>query len=170
MSWRTELRAAAAAALTPLVPAGRVFQAPAWPLAPSSVPAILLATSLEAKESLGKGAVEFTVTTQLVVRLQLAASTDVTAEATIEALSDAAENTLLTDTAFMAMLEQVAHVETDIVVTPQAKSYVAEAAITLACQGYWEPIVPPSVPLVGITLEPPPGETGPILHVTIPQS
>jgi hypothetical protein len=170
MSWRTELRAAAAAALAPLVPAGRVFQAPTWPLQPSAVPAILLNTSLEAKEALGKGAVEFTATTQLVVRLQLAAGSDAAAEAAVEALADAAENTLLTSEAFMAMLEQVAHVETEILATPQAKSYVAEAAITLACQSHWEPVVPPSVPLARITLEPPSGAEGPVIQVTIPQS
>ena len=170
MSWRTELRAAAAAALTSLVPPGRVFQAPTWPLQPSSVPAILLNTSLEAKESLGKGAVEFTVTTQLVVRLQLAAASDAGAEAAVEALADAAENALLTSETFMGLLEQVAHVETEIVVTPQAKSVVAEAAITLACQSYWEPIVPPSVPLVEITLAPLPGAEGPTITVNLPQS
>ena len=97
MSYRSALRAAAAAALAPLVAPGRVFQAPTWPLAPSAAPAILLNTSLEAKESLGRGAVEFTVTTQLVVRLQLAAATDAAAETAIEALADLAENTLLTD-------------------------------------------------------------------------
>ena len=179
MSWRQDLRAAAAAALAPLVPAGRVFQAPTWPLQASSVPAILLNTSLEAKESLGRAAVAFTVTTQLVVRLQIAAPTDVAAEAAIEALADLAENTLLTSEALMAMLEQVAHLDTELVVTPQSKSYVGEAAITLACQGYWEPVVPPSVPLaeIDVTLTsvlapvtPLPGTTAPTIKVVLPQS
>ena len=170
MSYRSALRAAAAAALAPLVAPGRVFQAPTWPLAPSVAPAILLNTSLEAKESLGKGAVEFTVTTQLVVRLQLAASTDAAAETAIEALADLAENTLLTDGTLMGMIEQVAHLQTELVVTPQAKSFMGEAAITLACEGYWAPAVPASVPLVEIDLSPLPGGVGPTIKATLPQT
>lgn len=171
MSWRQDLRAMGAAAIAPVLPAGQVFEARTWPLAlGAAATAALVNTPSETKDSLSLAAPQFRLVTHLVIDLRLTAASEAAAEAQIEALAAAVEGAVLTDAPLMAAVEQVASIETQLVVTPEAKIYVGAASLLFACQTYWEPDLPPSLPLTEIDVVPLPGTAGPTIHVRPPQS
>lgn len=125
---RRQLRLAAVAALTGDQFAGIAIDSPGdWATPPDAMPAILLRAADERKESIGKGAPQFTSTIGIEIEARVRATTAAGAQDAIEALCYAIEMALLTNYDLMRIVNQVASVDSRTEVTSEGRTHFGGA-------------------------------------------
>lgn len=110
---RRRVRLAALAALTGDSFIGVTIDSPGdWNTPPEGVPAILLRAPDDRKESIGRGAPQFTTSCSVEIEARVGAVTEGEAQDAIEALCFSIEMALLTNDALIRIINQVASVDT----------------------------------------------------------
>lgn len=145
-----------------------VFLPRDWPLNSAKMPALLLQTPRERKESRGRSGIpQYETTTWLEVRGQTNGEDPVQVETDLETLADQVELVMM---GFVVgppqQLEEIAAVETEFALSADGKRHLGEAVLRFALQ-YPEsfvPSVPDNLLEVDITVEP----TGAPLNVPGP--
>src|SRR5574337_900841 len=125
MSVRRELRLALVQALTAAVPGVTIKSPGDWPTAPANLPALLVSTADERKQSVNKGLPEFTTTLSLVVDGRVQAATAEAAQDAIEQLAYQVENAVLTCWQLGTRVQQFAGVHTRLEVTADGNQHLA---------------------------------------------
>lgn len=154
---RAQIRLACVAALEAAVAAGSfaaaILSPGDWNQPPEKLPAILLRTPSDVKRSGAKAQPNFTTEVTLEIQAFAAGTTtDVAAQTAIELLDAWIEQTLFTAPAVLALVQQVASVETVTKITAAGKEHFAgvEKRIVLETFEDFEPTI--TQPLTEITL------------------
>lgn len=130
---RRQIRLAALAALTGEQFAGVNIESPGdWNTPPEQLPAILLRAPDDRKESIGKGAPQFTSTCTIELEARVGAATDAAAQDAIEALCLVIEMALLTNDDLIRIVSQVVSVESRTEVTSDGRIHFGGARMLFA--------------------------------------
>lgn len=144
-AFRGQLRSLAQSALLAAgtLAGNNVFLPRDWPLNSTKMPAILLQTPTERKESRGKSGIpQFEAVTWLQVKCQLDGDDPGTVESNIETLADQVELALLgLAVGPPQIIDQIAAIETEMSLTAEGKRHIGEAILRFAVQ-YPEDYVP----------------------------
>lgn len=119
----------------------QVFKARTWPLKLAAVPALMIdPVYIERKESTGRAAPEFDVTTMVKIRGRVTspaglddAGADICEDA-LEALKSQIERALINAYPVMLTIERFASIETEFTVTSEAAQNVGELQMTVAME------------------------------------
>jgi hypothetical protein len=122
----------------------RVYESRALPVGSEKLPAILLQTPRERKESVGRGAPKFNTTFDLYVVARVEGMTYQVAEINIEIFTEQIELAILANSATVNPLQQFSLVETETVIDGTGKTFLAEASILFRCELYqtYDPAMP----------------------------
>lgn len=125
-----QIRLAALAALYCDALAGVTIESPGdWSTPPEALPAILMRTASDRKESITRGAPEFTTTSTIEIEARVGAASASTAQDAIEALCYAIEQSLLTNQALIRLCNQVVSYDTRIEISADGQIHFGGAAI-----------------------------------------
>ncbi len=125
---RRQIRLAALAALAGNQFTGVTIDSPGdWATPPEALPAILLRAPDDRKESITKGAPEFTTTCGIEIEARVGAADAAAAQDAIEALCYAVEMALFTNTALMRIVSQVSSVDSRTEITSDGKIHFGGA-------------------------------------------
>ena len=121
---RRQIRLAALAALAGEYFAGVSIESPGdWATPPEVLPAILLRAPDDRKESIAKGAPEFTTTCGIEIEARVGARSQEAAQDAIEALCYSIEMALLTNNDLIRIVNQVSSVDSRTEITSDGKIY-----------------------------------------------
>lgn len=156
---RRQIRLAALAALTGEQFAAVTIESPGdWNTAPEDLPAILLRAPDDRKESIGKGAPQFTSTCTIEIEARVGELTDTAAQDSIEALCLAIEMALLTNIDLIRIINQVVSVESRTEISSDGKLHFGGARMLFAFEvpemfdSFGAPGAPPGAPLSGLPI------------------
>jgi hypothetical protein len=187
MTTSADIRALFVTALTGATDAGAAVYSPFdWPTASDSYPLVLVRAPKERKESLGRNAPLFTVTTtiEIIARTKSPAlvgdAGSAVALAAAEALKLQIEVALINNPAIWAdpnggqRIQQFASVDSEISTSSEGEMPMAELLMHIEvefAQGPADFFPLPSTPLEGfdVTVEEPPGTTEPYFTIELPQ-
>jgi hypothetical protein len=108
-----------------------------WSVPPDVLPAVIVRTGNESKNSIVRGPPEYTTTCTLEVKAIVESATGAQAQDDIEALWYAIEETLLTDYSFTGMLQQVSGIDTVLEISAQGARHLGGIAGLFRCE-YFE--------------------------------
>jgi hypothetical protein len=129
---RRQIRLAALAALTGPAFVGVTIESPGdWSTPPEALPAILLRATDDRKESIAKGQPEFTTTISIEIGVRVGDIDPAAAQDAIEALCYTIEMALLTNTALISIVNQVASVDTKVEISSDGKIHFGGATMTV---------------------------------------
>lgn len=129
---RRLIRLAALEALGGVAFAGVCIESPGdWSTPPEALPSILLRSTDERKESITRGAAEFTTTISIEIEARVGAEDASTAQDAIEALCYAIESALLTNYGLIAIVNQVVSFDTKMEISSDGKIHFGGARMTI---------------------------------------
>lgn len=132
----------------------RVYEPRDIPTDLSLFPALLVQTPIERKESLGRTtAPQFNTTVTIAVTARVQGDNPGQVETDLDTLATQVEQAVLCSDDVMKTLQQVASVDTEMVVTAESETHVGQAAITFACETFQRYDPPPAPDLVEIGLD-----------------
>ncbi len=156
---RRQIRLAALAALTGEQFAGVTVDSPGdWSTPPELLPAILLRAPDDRKESIGKGAPQFTSTCTIEIEARVEERTGSAAQDAIEALCLCIEMALLTNNDLIRIINQVVSVESRTEISSEGRTHFGGARMLFAFEvpemfdSYGAPGAPPGEPLTGLPI------------------
>ena len=154
---RRQIRLAALAALTGEQFAGVAIESPGdWNTSPEDLPAILLRAPDDRKESIGKGAPQFTSTCTIEIEARVGELTDTAAQDSIEGLCLAIEMALLTNNDLLRIINQVVSVESRTEISSDGRIHFGGARMLFAFEvpemfdSFGAPGAMPGDPLAGL--------------------
>lgn len=131
---RRQVRLAALAALQG-ANLGATIECPGdWTTPPDILPAILLRTPRDRKESIARSQPDFTTTVTLELEARIEASSAVAAQDAIEALGYNIEQALFTSVGLIALLQQVASVDTETEISSDGRRHLGGIRMTIALE------------------------------------
>ena len=133
---RRQLRLAAVEALSLLEASNAVslLDSPGvWPSQPENMPAVLVRATRTGKEAISRSTTNFTGTVTIEIEARVRGSTAEAAQDAIELLDAQVEQALLTNTAFVAMAQQIS-IEAETEVTAEGTTYIASTRMQLRCE------------------------------------
>ncbi len=128
-----------------------VFAPRDWPEDPSMFPALAVQTPTERKEALTRGPREFTTMITLAVMVRVTSDSAGDTDVALERLCFQVEDAILSSVDIMLMVQQIARVETSMVVEAGGEGPIGEAAIIFDCEVF-QVYVTADVPLTDIAL------------------
>lgn len=154
---RRQIRLAALAALTGEHFVGVTIDSPGdWSTPPELVPAILLRAPDDRKESIGKGAPQFTSICTIEIEARVGGRTGSAAQDAIEALCLSIEMALLTNNDLIRIINQVVSVESRTEISSEGRTHFGGARMLFAFEvpemfdSYGAPGALPGEPLTGL--------------------
>lgn len=169
---RADLRALAVQVLiaSGTLAGARVYEPHTWPMTEVELPALIVATPTERKESLARGVPQFFTTITLAVLARVAIATEGEAEALLDQLADQVQRAILCSPPMLAPVQQFVSVETHLVISAEGEQFVGEASILFGAEIYqlYEPDA--GVPLTEIVTTIPASGTGApvVFQTTLP--
>ena len=152
-------------------PAGtRVYESRALPTASAQLPAILVQTPSERKESVGRGPVKFTTLVTLVVVGRLEAPTYQAAEVAAETLCEQIELAILANTVTVNPIQQFRSVETHISIDDAGKKPLGEVGLVFEVElpQFYDPATPVVLTEIDVLQVLPDGTERDFVKVEIP--
>lgn len=154
---RRQVRLAALAALSGDAFAGVTIDSPGdWNTPPELLPAVLLRAPDDRKESIGKGAPQFTSTCTIEIEARVGEKTAARAQDSIEALCLAIEMALLTNNDLIRIVSQVVSVESRTEISAEGRVHFGGSRMLFAFEvpemfdSYGTPGAMPGEPLAGL--------------------
>ena len=134
--YRNDIRDAIIAALKAAgtMAGNSVYQPDDWPTGTPAMPLILVNAPHERKESLVRGAPSFRTTATIVAIGRVSGTSMNQVQADIETLCEQMEQAVLTDQMIPQMIQQFASVETQVILTSESRTHIAEATIAFAAE------------------------------------
>lgn len=152
--YRERLREEAARALREAntLAGPNVFTARSWPILASALPMIQLQTLADFSESVNRSAPSFKRTVGLLVTAKVEFGTPAEGELLLDAITEQIEMTLMLDVALMAMVQQVAVIQTELAFDSNAGEQIAVARMRFDLE-FNQSYVPSGVPLAEINMQ-----------------
>lgn len=151
MMLRRKLRLAALAALGKLD--GVAIDSPGdWDTPSRKLPALKVRTNGETKLPLSRGAIDFTTTVVLEVKMAVEASTAEAAQDELEDLGARVEDALYSDVELVRLIQQVSNVTSQAAYSSEAMKHIASMEMAIALESFeaFEPHPEEAVPLEGL--------------------
>ncbi|MFZ6690232.1 hypothetical protein [Undibacterium sp. SXout20W] len=126
-----------------------------WVSQTETIPGILLRSPRSSKEPISRGAPNYTSTITLEMESRVLANTAVDAQMEIEALDAAIEQAVLTNGAFIQLVQQLS-IDTETEVTADGRNHFGGTKWTLRCEicEVFDPYINPAVLYSPIDFEP----------------
>ncbi len=155
---RRQVRLAALAALNGANLGATIDSPGDWSTPPDRLPAILLRAPSDRKESVAKTQPEFTTTVALEIEARVGANTAEAAQDRLESLGAAIEQALFTNHDLIALLQQVASVDTRTEITAEGRAHIGmlKMVVDLELFEAFDPFAvaaPPALTSVGIHVD-----------------
>ena len=155
---RVDLRTAAVEVLVSARTAAgkRVHSPRAWPTRPDELPALMVTTPSERKESLGRSLPRFNSTITLAVMARVmgvgkdAPTMVAQAEESLELIASQVEEAVMGDPRLVSIVQQFTFVETHMMVSSESERIIGEASIIFGCEVFQEFQPGPGDPLTEI--------------------
>lgn len=150
MMLRRRLRLAALAALSTLD--GVAIDSPGdWDTPSKKLPAVKVRTGGETKLPLSRGAIDFTSTVVLEVKMAVEASTPEAAQDALEELGARVEDALYSDVDLVGLIQQVANVTSQAAYSSEGLKHIASLDMAIALESFesFEPHPEEALPLEG---------------------
>lgn len=140
--FRTELREIAALALlnAGTLAGTKVYSPRTWPQRPDELPALIVTTPSERKQSLGRSLPRFNSIISLVVMVRVRGAgpnlpaMNADAEAQLETLCSQVETVLMCSQSIVSIVQEFATVETHMIVSTEGEVIIGEASVKLDCE------------------------------------
>jgi hypothetical protein len=110
-----------------------VFAPRDWPETPVQLPTLIVTMPAENKQSWGPNGPKFTTTATIVVLGRLLGTTEMDAEAKLEALIEQIQNAVLPDFNVLALIQEFSSVDTQISITDDGEDQIGEASVSFGC-------------------------------------
>ncbi len=133
----------------------RVYSDHAQPMEIEELPALLVATPAERKDTAGLGAPQFSTVMTLAIMARVAGPSEQATEALLDQLIEQVQAAILCTPAVVEPIERFEFVETLSVVSAEGEQMIGEATIMFGCRVYQQ-------------YEPDAGEPLVLIHTTIP--
>jgi hypothetical protein len=127
----------------------RVYEPRDWPTDPSMFPILLISAPRDKKIGMYPGQATFTTTISLVVVGRVVGATAEDANAQVDELSEQIEDALLTNPAFIGVIQQFVTIETQTVVDAQSRDHIGEIGMTFELE-IFQSYGPVGVPLIDV--------------------
>ena len=105
-----------------------------WPTSPKDLPAVLVSSPLERKESMGRVAPSFTTLANITVVARTSGNDPIVVEQDLDTLAAQIHQAVLTSDAVMSIIQQMRAVHTEETVTADQRPYIAESSITFEAE------------------------------------
>lgn len=150
----------------------RVFSWEDWPTDPKLFPIVLVSTPRDRKAAIGPGIVpQFNTTITLVVMARVVAISHQEASAALRTLRRQIEDAILCQPSISQFVQRFATVDTQIVVTAEAKNHIGELGMTFEIEVYQLFAYSGGDPLTNVTTTiAPAGDPGPTVPLVISSS
>ena len=167
---RTRLRAFTMAQLQAAgVAGGSVFENRALSLTSDQLPAVIVQTPNDAKQSLLRGGPQFDTTVLLDLIVRATGDTDALAIAAMEALIVQVEAAILSNQAFIDQVQQFTSVRCEQGVSAADAAFVAEARMNIECEVYEDYRNPAFAPFTDINATVQVGAVTEAIDIPLPQ-